>query len=76
VLFKPGGMTMGTASTMTAKAPPGLSFTKPLKVTINGKKLQNPRWPSILLTTIAAVKIKTGGDGNKLIRELRGPGKG
>jgi hypothetical protein len=55
--------------------PPGLSFTKPLKVSINGKNLQSPRWSSILLTTIANVKTKTGLEGDKLIRELGVPAK-
>ncbi len=37
---------------------PGLTFTKPMKVTINGKPLQNPNWASILHTMIAQVKAK------------------
>src|SRR5262245_36422353 len=28
----------------------GLSFTKPLSATVNGKAIPNPRWSSILLT--------------------------
>lgn len=53
---------------------PGLSFTKPLSASINGKSIQNPRWSSILLTMIAQVKAK-GFQGAKLIRELAVPAK-
>ncbi|TIN95544.1 MAG: hypothetical protein E5Y06_12400 [Mesorhizobium sp.] len=55
--------------------PPGLSFTKPLKATVSGKNLQSPRWASLLLTTIATVKNKTGFEGDKLVRELGVPAK-
>jgi hypothetical protein len=64
-----------TGDVMQFANPPGLSFTKPLKVTINGKNLQSPRWSTILLTTIAAVKAKTGLHGEKLARELGVPTK-
>lgn len=64
-----------TGDVMHFESTPGLSFTKPLKVTINGKNLQSPRWSSILLTTIAAVKSKTGLEGDKLVRELGVPAK-
>ena len=64
-----------TGDVMHFESTPGLSFTKPLKVTINGKTLQSPRWSSILLTTIAAVKTKTGLEGDKLVRELGVPAK-
>jgi hypothetical protein len=64
-----------TGDVMHFESPPGLSFTKPLKVKINDKDLPNPRWSSILLTTIAAVKTKTGLEGEKLVRELGVPAK-
>lgn len=47
---------------------PGLAFTKPLAVSINGKSIHNPRWSAILLTTIAQVKAQ-GVEGEKLVRE-------
>ncbi|WP_419693576.1 T4SS efffector SepA family protein [Mesorhizobium muleiense] len=56
-------------------AAPGLTFTKPLKVTINGKNVPNPRWASILLTMIRQVKAKGGLDGAKLARDLGVPAK-
>lgn len=64
-----------SGNVMQFESSPGLSFTKPLKVTINGKSLQSPRWSSILLTTIAAVKSKAGVEGEKLVRELGVPAK-
>lgn len=54
---------------------PGLSFTKPLKATVNSKNIRNPRWASILLTTIAEVQSKTGLGGKSLIHELGVPAK-
>ena len=56
--------------------PLGLSFTKLLKATVNGKNLQSPRWASLLLTMIAAVKTKTGLEGADLAHELGVPVKG
>ena len=53
---------------------PGLTFTKPLKATIGGKQVQNPKWSSILLAMIAQVKAK-GFEGDKLVRELHIPTK-
>lgn len=53
---------------------PGLSFTKPLAASVNGKALRSPRWSSILLTMIAQVKAK-GLEGEKLVRELAIPAK-
>lgn len=53
---------------------PGLSFTKPLAASINGKALHSPRWSAILLTMIAQVKAK-GFEGDKLVRELAVPAK-
>src|SRR4051812_33358269 len=34
---------------------PGLTFTKPLAASIDGKALHSPRWSAILLTMIAQV---------------------
>lgn len=53
---------------------PGLSFTKPLSASINGKSVRSPRWSSILLTMIAQVKAK-GVEGEKLVQELAVPAK-
>lgn len=64
-----------TGDVMHFENPPGLSFTKPLRVTINGMSVESPRWSSILLTTIRAVRAKTGLQGEKLVRELGVPAK-
>ena len=53
---------------------PGLTFTKPLSASVNGKTLRNPRWRSILLAMIEQVKAK-GFEGAKLVRELHIPAK-
>jgi hypothetical protein len=53
---------------------PGLTFTKPLSASVNGKSLRNPRWRGILLAMIAQVREK-GFDGSKLVRELHIPAK-
>ena len=53
---------------------PGLSFTKPLKATINGKNVKSPRWSSLLLTIIAELKSK-GFEGQALVSELGIPAK-
>jgi len=53
---------------------PGLSFTKPLAASINGKSTRSLRWSAILLTMIAQVKAK-GFEGEKLVRELAIPAK-
>lgn len=59
---------------MKFDATPGLSFTKPLLASINGKAIPNPRWASILLTMIAQIKAK-GFEGRKLVEELNVPAK-
>lgn len=53
---------------------PGLSFTKPLAASINGKALHSPRWSAILLTMIGQIKAKRF-EGEKLVRELAIPAK-
>jgi hypothetical protein len=53
---------------------PGLTFTKPLTASVNGKSIQNPRWRGILLATVGQVKAK-GFEGEKLVRELKIPAK-
>ena len=53
---------------------PSLTFTKPMKATINGKAIQNPNWASILHTMVAEVKAK-GFEGEKLVREISVPAK-
>jgi hypothetical protein len=59
---------------MQFDAAPGLSFTKPLAASINGKALHAPRWSTILLTLIGQVKAK-GVEGERLVRELAIPAK-
>ena len=59
---------------MHFEAAPGLTFTNPLKASINGEAMHGPRWVSILLKTIAQVKAK-GCKGEKLVQELAIPAK-
>jgi len=54
---------------MDFSAAPGLTFTKPLKATVGGKAVPNPRWSSILLAIIGQVKAK-GPEGEELSNEL------
>lgn len=63
-----------TDGAMVFDTAPSLTFTKPLKATINGKPIQNPNWASILHEMIALVKAK-GFEGEKLVRELGVPSK-
>jgi len=63
-----------TTGAMRFDTAPGLSFTKPLSASINGKTVRSPRWSSILLTMIAQVKAK-GVTGKDLVRELGVPAK-
>ena len=55
---------------MQFDAAPGLTFTKPLSASVNGKALRSPRWSSLLLTMIGEVKAK-GVSGEKLALELQ-----
>lgn len=72
---EPEGVATTTSDgAMQFDAAPGLSFTKPLAASINGKALHSPRWSSILLTMVAQVKAK-GLEGDKLVRELAVPAK-
>jgi hypothetical protein len=59
---------------MQFAAAPGLTFTKPLSASVNGKAIHSPRWSSLLLTMIAQVKAK-GIEREKLVRELQVPAK-
>jgi hypothetical protein len=59
---------------MEFETAPGLTFTKPLSASINGKAVPSPRWSSMLLTMLAQLKAK-GFDGEKLVRELQVPAK-
>lgn len=67
-------VTTTSTGAMEFDTAPGLSFTKPLSASINGKSIRSPRWSSILLTMIAQVKAK-GFEGDKLVRELAVPAK-
>lgn len=53
---------------------PSLTFTKPMKATINDNAILNPKWASILHVMIAQVKAK-GFEGEKLVHELAVPTK-
>jgi hypothetical protein len=53
---------------------PGLSFTKPLTASIEGKRILNPRWSSILIAMVSQVKSK-GFEGKKLVEQLQVPAK-
>jgi 8-oxo-dGTP pyrophosphatase MutT (NUDIX family) len=53
---------------------PSLTFTKPLKATINGKSIQKPNWASILHVMLAQVKAR-GFEGEKLVHELAVPAR-
>ena len=54
---------------------PGLSFTKPTKVSVDGVTIQKPRWATILLSVVGRLKDK-GLTGEKLRAELGVPSKG
>lgn len=53
---------------------PGLLFTKPLKASVSGRNVPNPRWAKLLATMIAHIKAQ-GLDSNALVEELRIPAK-
>jgi hypothetical protein len=67
-------VTTTSTGAMHFEAAPGLSFTKPLSASINGKSIRSPRWSSILLTMISQLKAR-GIEGEKLVRELAVPAK-
>lgn len=73
---EPEAASANTSSTgaMEFSSAPGLTHTKPLSASVKGKPIQNPRWRSILLATIAEVKAN-GFEGGKLVRELNIPAK-
>jgi hypothetical protein len=53
---------------------PGLTFTKPLSASVNGKALHSPRWSALLLMIIKQLK-KKGLEGDSLVRELQVPAR-
>lgn len=63
-----------TGGALVFDTAPSLTFTKPIKATINGKSIQNPNWASILHMMIGQVKTK-GFEGERLVRELAVPAK-
>jgi len=72
---EPEGVAATTSDgAMQLDTAPGLTFTKPLAASINGKALHSPRWSAILLAMIAQVKAK-GFESEKLVRELAIPAK-
>jgi len=67
-----GAAATNSDGAMEFETAPGLAFTKPLSVSVNGKAIQSPRWSDILLMMIAQIKAK-GFTGAKLVRELHVP---
>lgn len=61
--------TSTSTGAMDFTSAPGLTFTKPLSASIEGKAIRKPRWSSILLTMIAQVKAR-GPEGGNLVHEL------
>lgn len=59
---------------MEFKTAPGLTFTKPLSASVDGKSVKSPRWSSVLVAMIAQVKAN-GLEGEKLVSELAIPAK-
>jgi hypothetical protein len=59
---------------MEFAAAPGLTFTKPLAASLNGKAIPSPRWSSILFAMVAHLKA-AGIEGEQLVRELHIPVK-
>ena len=59
---------------LTFDTAPSLTFTKPMRASIDGELIQNPKWASILNSMIAGLKSK-GFEGEKLVRELGIPAK-
>lgn len=69
------GVAVGsTNGALTFDVAPSLTFTKPMKATINGLLIQNPNWASILHAMIAQIKTK-GFEGKALAQELGIPVK-
>lgn len=67
-------VTITNEGAMQFESVPGLSFTKPLSAAINGQRILNPRWSSILIATITQVMTK-GHEGKKLVEQLQIPAK-
>lgn len=62
-------VTITSEGAMEFDVAPGLSFTKPLSASIDGKRVLNPRWSSILVAVITRVMAK-GHEGRKLVEQL------
>jgi hypothetical protein len=63
-----------SASLEKFRTAPGLSFTKPLRAEVDGRKLPKPTWSAILLAAIAAVK-RRGFEKERLVEILRIPAR-
>lgn len=63
-----------SSGAMEFDSAPGLTFTKPLSASVNGKSIQSPRWRGILVAMVAEIKGK-GLAGEKLVRELNIPAR-
>ncbi len=59
---------------MEFSSTPSLTFTKPLAAYINGKRVQNPRWSSILISMLSEIKGR-GFDGEDLMKRVHVPTK-
>lgn len=67
-------VTITNEGAMEFDTAPGLSFTKPLSASIDGKKILNPRWSSLLIAMITQVMTK-GHEGKRLVAQLQVPAK-
>jgi len=72
---EPEGIVGSTSDgAMVFDTAPSLTFTKPTMAIVDGKKLPNPNWATILQAMIARIK-SSGIEGEKLVSELAIPTK-
>jgi len=67
-------VSINTKGAMEFPEAPGLTFTKPLVASVNGKTIQSPRWSSILYTMISYLKSQ-GLSSEQIVGELHVPAK-
>jgi len=67
-------VTITNDGAMQFNAAPGLSFTKPLSASIDGKRILNPRWSSILIAMVTQLMAK-GYEGKRLVEQLEVPAR-
>ena len=70
----PASVATSSEGVMEFTKTPGLSFTKPLSASINGRAVPHPNWSSLLLTMVKQLKAK-GFDSEKLADALHVPAK-